>query len=238
PRRPVSRRRAALPSPVHPYRWAVLVAAAVVAALLLAAAPPARAAIDRILRLAGIEFSTGSGPPGTLPGGPDSTRPDSARPESARPESPAPLPTQQVSLAQARAQAAFPIAIPTRLGQPDRVALLDLQLGRPRVVILVWHPGTPQEIQLDEYRDHGQPYFSKQLMEQTDAQLVPVGPDLGAWVPVLHVFTYIDVNGVARSDTTRLAGPVLAWQRADGRIYRLEGVADLDQARAIAASLP
>jgi len=142
-----------------------------------------------------------------------------------------------VPLAQARAVAGFPIAIPARLGEPDEVVLLDVQGGRPRVVTLVWHPGTTQEVQLDEYRDLGQPYFSKQLVTPADVQLVDVGHDLGAWLPTPHPITYIDANGVRHTEAARMAGPVLVWQRGDSRIYRLEGVPDLGEALAIAESV-
>jgi hypothetical protein len=213
----------ALPSPLRPYRWAVVVAAAVVAALLLAVAPPARAAVDRILRFAGIEFTTDTG------------RPGSARLPSL-PSSPAPLPTEPTSLGQARVRVGFPIAVPARLGMPDQVVLLDAKGDRPRVVMLIWHPGTPQEIQVDEYADLGQPYFAKQAITQANVQMVDVGPDMGIWVPTPHALTYIDADGKPWTDATRLAGPTLVWQH-NLRIYRLEGVPDLTEALAIARSV-
>jgi hypothetical protein len=61
-----------------------------------------------------------------------------------------------------------------------------------------------------------------------------------AWLAEPHEIVYVDRTGVERRETARLSGPCLVWQPllADRRTTaRLEGIAQLDAARAVAESL-
>jgi hypothetical protein len=214
--------RARLAEPVprwRRYRWLIALLAAAVA-VLIAAAPPARAAIGRILHFAGIEISEPTTP--------------SARPSV--PGSPAALPTLTVGLAQARGMAGFPVGIPQRLGLPDTVQVLDVVAGRPRVVSLIWDPGTPREVRLDEFDGEVEPVYLKQLFGTPDLRQVTIGTTMGYWLSGPQVLTYVDRQGVARSAAARLAGPTLIWQLG-AVAYRLEGIRDAATAIAVAASV-
>jgi hypothetical protein len=48
--------------------------------------------------------------------------------------------------------------------------------------------------------------------------------------------TYVGRDGVERTGTARLAGPTLIWSSGE-LTYRLEGLADLAEARTVAESL-
>ena len=66
---------------------------------------------------------------------------------------------------------------------------------------------------------------------------VDVAGGRGFWIEgAPHTFTYLDELGRPIPSTTRLAGNVLLWERGDHTL-RLEGVADLDRAIAIAESV-
>jgi hypothetical protein len=199
-------------------RWPAA-AAVVLLALAIALVPQTRAAVANattaILRFAGIELASGP-PTKTLP----------ARPS--------PLPTTgSVTLQQARQRARFPVGVPTRLGPPERVLVSDPDAtGAPRVVSLLYRGGT---VRLDELDGTLAPFFAKKLdvggVVWTDVQGRPA-----LWIPAPHTVVYVDRNGVERSETARLAGATLIWQRA-AVTYRLEGHLTLDEALAIARSI-
>ncbi len=192
-----------------------VVALAVVAAVVagVAATPPARAAVGRVLRFAGVDV---------VP----------ATPGRPVPTSPAPLPTDTVALAQARAAALFPIGVPARLGPPERVQLLDVDRGHPRVVSLFWRGGT---VRLDEFDGELDLMYIKQ--EQPPGfQWEQLSSGYGLWLPGPHPVTYVDRTGTERTDAARMAGPTLIWTR-DAVTYRLEGVPDEPTARAVAESV-
>ena len=68
-----------------------------------------------------------------------------------------------------------------------------------------------------------------------DDQWVTVNGAVGIWFAKPHSVEYIDRSGETRRETSRLTGPTLVWL---GTVtYRLEGVATLDEALAIASSL-
>jgi hypothetical protein len=211
---PAPRRRFAVTRrPVR--RWlAAVVSAALVCALV--AISPARAAVvdavDGLLRFAGIEVRPERGHPDLPPASPV----PSSRPKG---------------LEEARRRAKFPVRVPDRLGEPERVTTADPGPdGAPRVVSLFYRGGT---IRLDEFDGRLEAAFMKQA---PDAEWLQVDGDLALWLPAPHPVTYIDRTGALRVETARLAGPTLVW--TDGTAsFRLEGVASRDEAQQIAESL-
>ncbi|GIJ72075.1 hypothetical protein [Virgisporangium ochraceum] len=198
-----------------PRRW-VAAAAAVAAAVVVGVVPPARAAVTdavgRVLRFAGVEIRDGD--PGTLPA------------------SPSPLPAvRSVALDEARRVAKFPVLAPTALGVPEEVLTADpAPDGAPRVVTLLYRGGT---VRIDQFDGRVEGAF---LKKAADAESVQVRGDFGVWVPAPHPVVYVDRFGVVRSEAARLAGPTLIWA-SDSATYRVEGLTDLDSARAVAESM-
>jgi hypothetical protein len=211
-----TRSRVSILRPPWPRRW-VAVAAAVAVALALVVLPAGRAAVasavSGILRFAGVEVRQGP-PPHGLP-------------------SAAPLPSvRSADLDEARRLAPFPVGAPARLGAPETVQLADPGPdGAPRVVSLLYRGGA---VRLDEFDGGLEPGFEKKVYG--DAEWVQVGPMTGLWFAAPHELVYVDRQGLYHTETARLAGPTLVW--SDGRVtYRLEGVPELAEAVAIAASV-
>ena len=196
-------------------RWVAAGLAALVA--VVAAVAPARAAVvdavGGLLRIAGIEVRREPAPGGL-------------------PATPGPLPSlRTAALDDARRVALFPLRVPAELGPPEQVQLGDPdRAGAPRVVTLVYRGGA---VRLDEFDGSVSPYF---LKSAPDARWTDVGAADAIWLPAPHPVTYVGRDGAEHTGTARLAGPTLIW--SDGRVtYRLEGVAEPAQARAIALSL-
>jgi hypothetical protein len=200
-------------------RWLAAGAAAAVA-VVVGVVPPARAAVTdavgRVLRFAGVEIRDGD--PGTLP--------------SPLPSSPSPLPrVRSVALDEARRLATFPVLAPAVLGVPEDVQLADpAPDGAPRVVTLLYRGGT---VRIDQFDGRVEGHFLKKV---AGASFVTVRGDFAVWLPEPHPVVYVDRFGVTREEAARLAGPTLIWAGA-AATYRLEGLTDLDSARAVADSM-
>ncbi|MER5419258.1 hypothetical protein [Streptosporangium roseum] len=208
PRTPV-RRAWRRPGPgVRLRRRTVVSTVAVLVALFLGGTPVGRAAVVEILRFAGVELRIGD--PGPQPSG-----------------MPAPLPGERrVPLEQARGQVAFPISVPTELGDPHEVRVSD----GGRVVSLFW-PG----VRLDEYDGTLEVVFRKELGPPWPEE-VYLGPSQAQWIPARHGLTYLPRGGGTAPLRPRSAGPTLIWQSAQAGL-RLEGVDDLQRALRIARSV-
>ncbi|NMO50774.1 hypothetical protein HH310_06145 [Actinoplanes sp. TBRC 11911] len=194
--------------------WIAAVVAAV-AGTIVAVAPARAAVVDVVgglLRAAGIEVNQESAP---------------------LPAHPSPLPSlRSTALDEARRVALFPVRVPAALGAPDRVQFADQDAsGAPRVVTLIYRGGA---VRLDQF--DGRVEFSF-LKTTPDAEPVILSTDvLGAWLPKPHAVTYVGRDGQQHTETARLATPTLIW--IDGSVtYRLEGLTNLDEARAVALSL-
>jgi hypothetical protein len=196
--------------------WIVVILAIATALVV----PPVRTAvadvIGSILRFGGIEVNTSAPSPSIAP-------------------TPSPIPSStNADLRTARSRALFPVGVPTALGEPTSVVLGDLDArGAPRVVTLFFRGGT---VRLDEFDGHMSPDFVKKTGVD-DLEWVTVKGAYGIWLGKPHAIAYIDREGGERVETARTAGPTLAWE-AGAVTYRLEGVADKNEAVAIAESLP
>lgn len=79
-------------------------------------------------------------------------------------------------------------------------------------------------------------YMAKLIDGGIRVETVTVNGHAGYWISGSHEIAYLDDAGRLDFDSTRLVGPVLAWN--DGLItYRIEGAADLATALALAESL-
>jgi RNA polymerase sigma factor (sigma-70 family) len=195
--------------------WIVVILAIVTAVVV----PPVRSAvadvIGSILRLGGIELNTSAPSPSIAP-------------------TPSPIPSSVTAdLAAARSRALFQVGVPRVLGEPSSVVLGDVdQRGAPRVVTLYYKGGT---VRLDEFDGHLSPDFSKKTGID-DMEWVTVKGRYAVWLGSPHAIAYIDREGVERVETARTAGPTLAWE-IGAVTYRLEGVADKNEALRIAESV-
>lgn len=201
--------RPATGSAIRWRRWVVAVVAALVAGGLVAS-PQARAALADMLRFAGVEVEWGSDDPTGPPN--------------------APLPGQQpTTLAAARAQVDFPVAVPAALGTPDQVFVAD----QGRVVSLRYGSGSDQ-IRLDVFEGRLDPVFIKTIREAVT--YVRIAGVEAMWLTEPHVVRYVDRDGEVRDASARLSASTLIWER--GKVsYRLEGELTRERATAIAASV-
>jgi hypothetical protein len=188
---------------------AVLVAAAAILALLIAT-PQGRAVISHVFRLVGIEIRQ---QPGPVPS----------------PPSKASLPGQRgTSLAQARRQVAFPVLVPTALGEPDEV----LVSGGGRVVSLIYRRTPHGTVRLDEFSGRtDRLVFEKFGHVRRMVQVAVNGRD-GLWIKGPQELIYITARGRLAFASARLTtGNTLIWSTM--RVaFRLEG--NLGEATALA----
>lgn len=184
-------------------------AAVVVVALLLALAltPPVRAAVADWLGIGGVVVRPAASPaPSTAP--------------------PPPSASSGLTVAQARRLVAFTPKLPAQLGTPQGV---EVSADR-RVLSMSWNG-----IRLDQFAAQISPLFVKSVHRSSSVEEVRVGPAYGLWLPDPHELVLRNADGTERREQSRLAGPTLVWESA-GTTLRLEGVADRDQALAIASS--
>ena len=177
-------------------RWlTALVAAITASAIAFAVSPAVRAGVQQLLEFAGVEFRTEA-------------------PRSVAP----PLPSQDVSLDEAREQMPFEIHLPAELGTPDQVTVHE---GR---FVSLRYGG----LRLDQFDGTISSTIGKLVHQEGVEQ---IGDKI--WVPHPHVFFYIDRNGVWHDEAPQGAGQTLLWQR-EQVTNRLEG--DLTRERALEIS--
>ncbi|WP_394613987.1 hypothetical protein JNUCC0626_29415 [Lentzea sp. JNUCC 0626] len=172
-----------------------LIAAATAFAIAFAVSPAVRAGVQQLLEFAGVEFRTEA-------------------PQSIAP----PLPSQDVSLQEARKQMPFEIHLPEKLGTPDKVTVHE---GR----FVTLHYG---DLRLDQFDGTISSTVGK-LIHQDGVEQI----NDKIWIPYPHVFFYIDRNGEWHTEEPQLAGQTLLWQK-DQVTLRLEG--DLTKERALEIS--
>lgn len=189
-----------------------LVAAAVAALVALATAmvisPAVRAAVFDFLRIGGVEIQENQPAPVT-------------------PTVDPPQPGERdVTLAQARAEAAFPLKLPTELGEPANVRLID---GTPPRVVSMIFSGAEGTVHLDQFDGGLDPMFTK-FASADDIHRTDVDGAPAIWVDRPHVVIFDDRDGNLQEATARMAGSTLIWETY-GITYRVEG--DLTEAQAV-----
>ena len=203
----------------------IKIAAAVVFALVVALAlPPSRRAIARLFGIGAVEIRTVS-TQGLLPGTtspPGSTVPGAVESSAAG----------NVDLAAAQRRVTFPIRVAdSSVGPPSRVDVDDRVPGG--LVALVYDRFTIVEL---ASAPDAFPVMMKLAPRDVTAQPTDVDGATAVWVDGAHEIAYEAPDGSIRQDTVRRAGPVLVWVR-DGVTLRVEGLASLDEARRVAASI-
>lgn len=177
-------------------RWlTALVAALTAFAIAFAVSPAVRAGVQNLLEFAGVEFRTEA-------------------PQSIAP----PLPSNEISLDEARAQMPFEIHLPQELGTPDKITVHE-----GRFVTLYYG-----DLRLDQFDGTIRSTIGKLLAGNGIEQ---IGDKV--WIPYPHRIFYIDRNGEWHDEGPHGAGQTLIWQR-DQVTMRLEG--DLTKERALEIS--
>lgn len=179
-------------------RWLAAIIGAITAfAIAFAVSPAVRAGVIDFLRFAGVEFRTEA-------------------PTSIAP----PLPSNEVSLDEARRQLPFEIQLPEELGTPDRVTVHE---GR----FVTLHYG---ELRLDQFDGTVQAHIGKLISGEG---VEPIGD--AVWIPRPHFVFYIDRNGQWHDEEPHGVGQTLIWQRGEVTM-RLEGPLTKERALKISAS--
>jgi hypothetical protein len=219
------------PSHYRRLAWVAAVALLVMAALL--AVPEARAVVQEILRVGGIQIFLVE-PTATITPTPVPSR--TPRPTLA----PEPTPVTSVldlpgetTLDEVRNQVSFDVLLPTYpedLGTPDRIFLQDLGGD---VVTLVWlEPENPGQSRLALQILDERVVGSK--LEPNDFEMVSVDNRTAYWLTGEHVLAFYESSA---SDFIRIINDnVLIWE-VDRITYRLETDAMLEEAVRIAESL-
>jgi hypothetical protein len=196
-------------------RLVAMIIAAVIIALGLT--PPVRATVLEWLRIGGVVIKTAPPPPGT----------------SLTPQPP-PTSGATVSLAEAQRLVDFPLGVPDELGTPASVRVSEDR----RVVSMDWGSRAAR-IHLDQFGGELSWVFVKKYW--ADVTPTAVGGRDAVWLAKSHPIVYVDPSGAERTESARIAGPSLVWQRsASGGsevTLRLEGNVTLARALAIAESV-
>jgi hypothetical protein len=205
----------------HPRRLALAFAAAALAlaatAAVLAASPGARSTVLDWLRIGGVQIR----------------RADELPKVPLRAE---PVFGERVSLEEARRRVEFPVLVPERLGEPDRVHHRPYPPGG--AVTLVWgEPGEPR-LALTEWAGRVvEPVVLKLIPPGTQADVVTVGGGTGVWLEgAPHVLFIHPPGGGEQAEELYLAGNVLVWEVGE-RSFRIEAAVGRDEALRIARSL-
>ncbi|MFI7467881.1 hypothetical protein [Nonomuraea sp. NPDC049646] len=189
-------------------RWRIVAAVVLAVVAVTAATPQGRAAVARILRLAGVELQLGDTPPppvrttANLPG--------------EHPVAPDDLP----------GLVRFQVRTPAELGPPARATVAD----QGRLVSMFW----PDGVRLDQFQGGVDPFFFKKLGPPWP-DYVELAGTTAWWIPGEHPLGYIRRQD-GTEIPLRQAAPTLVWQR-DALTYRLEGAGAKERAVRIAESL-
>lgn len=216
-------------------RWAsglaAVVALVLLASALLAASPSARRAVADFLGLRGLEIEL-----------------------DGRTTSPPPLPAGDtlqlggsVTLAEARAQAGFPLLVPAAagaLGRPDAVYLDESVAGGAVSLVYRSRPGFPSAgpsgvgVLLTQFRGFvDEAALRKVVPGGSQVEEVSVSGRKGYWFEgSSHLLFLTDAQGRFVEHRSRLAGNTLIWEQGDITV-RLESALSRDEAVDLAEEL-
>ena len=189
-------------------RRAAVVVTAVLVALLVT--PPVRAAVADWFGFGGVMVRNSP-----IPG-----------PTAAASPPPAGTAT---SLREARRQVDFTPVLPSALGAPEGIEVS----GDGRVLSTSWDSERDGAIRLDQFDGRLDYTFAK---TSPGVEFTAVAGDFALWFDEPHEVVVLDPDGSRRTETARLAGHTLIWQRG-GVTLRLEADVPLARALEIAATV-
>jgi hypothetical protein len=153
---------------------------------------------------------------------------------------------RRISLDHADETSGFDVLVPDLLGAPDAAYVSDITLRGQIAFIYAPRDDIPASDLLDgagllvtQNLGESDGGLAHKIVDSSAATVVAVEVDgaAGLWISgAPHVFWYLAPDGSFISESRRLAGDTLAWER-DGVLYRIEGVIDLERAVDIAGSM-
>jgi len=207
-----------------PLRWPLATQAAaallLVFAALMAASPGVRSAVLEVLGIEGARIERREPSPRARAAG--------QRLALGRP----------ATLGAARARVAFDVVVPADPGPPDAV-WFDRAAPGDGQVAFVWEPArrAGRPLLLTQIAALPQPVIGKAAGPGTEIEELTVAGERGFWLSGdAHEFAFLSPDGQFRTDTLRLVGDALIWNR-DGVLLRLEGAPSKARALAIASSV-
>lgn len=222
--RPVARRG---PQAAWTRVAAAVVAAALAGATVLVLSPGARRAVADLLGLRGERIKLVRTPP-SAPARPLGEGLDLGK---------------RITLAEARSAVSYPVLVPSdpALGPPDEVYLSNAVPGGQVSLVYRARPGLPSQSLLGagmlvtEFQASlDRPFIEKLVGAGSRVRGVSVNGSPGFWISGNpHDLTYVEPNGQVISDSVRLAGDVLLWQRGDITL-RIESGLSMAQALLVA----
>lgn len=220
-------------APANQAKWALAAAAVLVAAGALAIYPPSREAIANWVNVHTIfQRVTHLATPSPQPPGPLGKRLGLGG---------------LTTLADAKKQITWRIAIPSTLGSPDEVYLQpppDAPAQGEITLVYATRPNIPVagqtgvSVLVTEARGAvDQNFFGKMIGPNTTLEAVTISGHQGYWISgPLNEFFFVDADGNFRNETVRLAANTLILDYG-GTVIRIEGNLTKAQAVEIAASL-
>ena len=214
-------------------RWAIAAAVAIAVLAALVAYTPSREAIANFLNLHTIITRVPTLPsPSPRPTGPIGVRLGLG---------------SQVTLDEARHKVDWKVLVPSRLGEPDEVYLLQPPAGPVQGEVSLVYVSTPGvntagetgvAVLVTEARGSvNEQFFGKMTGQGTTVENVTVNGHRGWWVSGQpHVFYLTDSHGNIQMETLRLATNTLIIDEG-GTIVRIEGNLTRAQALDIASTL-
>ena len=212
--------RGRLPLPVVWTRRSLAIAIAMV---LLAAT----AAVATYFGVRGVRVRVGETPPPTATAGVGASLNLGAR----------------VELAAARDEVSFPILVPSDVGAADETYINRAYPGDVVTLLYRPRPGLPEVattqtgLLLFEFVGSVERNVLDKFADADQVREVRVNDGPGLWIEGPHTIAWLGPSGRLMSDTVRLSGNVLLWQRGIVT-YRLESGLSLQDALRIAASIP
>jgi hypothetical protein len=143
---------------------------------------------------------------------------------------------EKVTLDEARRRAAFNVAEPKALGEPDGVYFQETPPGG--MVSFVYGTLEHPRALVTEFRATvNEDVIFKKTAGNTNIEAVKIDGGRGYWLSGdPHEFTYLDANGDFRQEIVRLAGNTLLWERGPLTL-RLEADINRSEALEIARSV-
>jgi hypothetical protein len=140
-----------------------------------------------------------------------------------------PAVTGDLTLARAAELVGFPPIVPRVLGTPTGVSVSSDR----RVLSMTWSNTAVGTVRLDEFNGGLSPLFVKLAYQK--AEITNVHGELALWFGSPHELIYVDARGAEHTESARLAGRTLIWQRGSISL-RLEGNLSRNRAIAVAES--
>jgi hypothetical protein len=151
-----------------------------------------------------------------------------------------------MGLEEVESAAPFEVLVPAELGPPDAVYVGNVALRGQVAFVYAARDGLPASPLLNGAgllvtQNRGEPDegLAHKIVDTSDATVESVDVDgsPGVWISgEPHIFWYVAPDGTFITDSRRLVGDTLAWER-DGVLYRIEGAITLERALEIARSL-